>query len=123
MEILEKKQSSDGSIKYLWSLDDGRTVESVYFAFRGAIYTCISSQVGCNVACPFCETGKQIALRDLTDDEIVEQVQRTLNELGDDGATARLDHVAVAGMGEPLLNFKNIASAAERVRNGGLATT
>jgi len=122
MICVEKQYSNDGSIKYLWQLTDGKTVESIYFIFCDQIYTCISSQVGCNVKCEFCETGKQSNLRNLLAEEMYGQVAETLNDLRSKTLT-RLYQVAVAGMGEPLLNFQNLMNAASRMIDEDLAET
>ena len=103
LTMLSKQQSLDGSIKYLWELCDGNTVESIYFFFRGTFYTCISSQVGCNVGCPFCETGKQRVKRNLTAYEMYAQVAAIRESVSRTGGPDVLDQVAIAGMGEPLL--------------------
>lgn len=118
-----KEISADGSIKYLWKLDDGKTVESIYFTFQDKLYTCISSQVGCNVGCPFCETGKQRNLRNLNIQEIYNQVAMTLKDLRLTGGPDRLYQVAFAGMGEPLLNFAHVTTAAARLISNGLTET
>jgi 23S rRNA (adenine2503-C2)-methyltransferase len=112
MKYIDKRQSLDGSTKYLWQLDDLKTVESIYFTFREEKYTCISSQVGCNVKCVFCETGKQNNLRDLTPVEIFNQVKQTMHDLD---IREALYQVAFAGMGEPLLNIHNVIAGAEMI--------
>jgi len=119
MKYIDKLLSADGSRKYLWQLDDSKTVESIYFIFNGKKYTCISSQVGCNVKCVFCETGKQNNLRDLTANEIFTQVKATHTDLN---STEPLYEVVFAGMGEPLLNFNNVMDGAGLVLNNGLAS-
>lgn len=123
MIIQEKLSSNDGSVKYLWELSDGKTVESIYFAFREKLYVCISSQVGCNVKCPFCETGKQNVLRNLEAHEIYDQVALAVDDLKSSGSAYSLDQVAVAGMGESLLNFKNLKEASANLINDGLTRT
>ena len=123
MLILEKKYSKDGSIKYLWELDDNKTVESIYFTFNNEQYICISSQVGCNIKCPFCETGKQRNLRNLTSDEIYQQVSLTLCDLGYQNKSNHFYQVAIAGMGEPLQNFDNVTNAAHKLRNDLISQT
>jgi 23S rRNA (adenine2503-C2)-methyltransferase len=120
---LLKQQSQDGSIKFLWRFADGKTVESIYFIFQGQVYTCISSQVGCNVGCPFCETGKQRTLRNLTVDEIYAQVALIRDVVREAGGPDILYQTAFAGMGEPLLNFEAVVTAATRLRAAGLTET
>ena len=120
MKYIDKRQSADGSRKYLWQLDDFKTVESIYFIFNGKKYTCISSQVGCNVKCVFCETGKQNNLRDLTATEIFTQVKEAHIDLD---MTEPLHEVVFAGMGEPLLNSSNVISGAAQILEHELAST
>ncbi len=120
MKYIDKQQSSDGSRKYLWELNDMKTVESIYFIFNNEKYTCISSQVGCNVKCVFCETGKQNNLRNLTSNEIFMQVKTTLEDLK---INEPLYQVAFAGMGEPLLNFENVLEGASRILENKLSKT
>ncbi len=120
MKYIDKHLSADGSRKYLWQLDDLKTVESIYFIFNNKKYTCISSQVGCNVKCVFCETGKQFNLRNLTAAEITAQVKETHSDLE---MTAPLSEVVFAGMGEPLLNFNNVIGGAEQILENKLAST
>lgn len=119
MKYIDKLQSADGSRKYLWQLDDEKTVESIYFIFNGKKYTCISSQVGCNVKCVFCETGKQNNLRDLTAAEIFTQVKATHSDLN---ISEPLFEVVFAGMGEPLLNFNNVIHGAEQILDNKLSS-
>jgi 23S rRNA (adenine2503-C2)-methyltransferase len=120
---LLKQRSQDGSIKFLWQFLDGKTVESIYFIFQGQVYTCISSQIGCNVTCPFCETGKQRTLRNLTVEEIYAQVALIRDVVCEVGGPDVLYQTAFAGMGEPLLNFEAVVTAAERLRTTGLTQT
>jgi len=120
MKYLDKKQSLDGSTKYLWELNDRKTVESIYFLFNNEKYTCISSQIGCNVKCVFCETGKQNNLRNLTSNEILTQVESTIHDLKIDEP---LYQVAFAGMGEPLLNFENVIEGSKLIHENKLSKT
>lgn len=123
MTCLHKHYSQDGSIKFLWQSADGKTVESIYFTFQGQVYTCISSQIGCNVCCPFCETGKQRTLRNLTADEIYAQVALIHDTVHEVNGPPMLYQTAFAGMGEPLLNFEQVVAAATRLRADGLTQT
>lgn len=120
---LRRQYSQDGSIKFLWQLADGKTVESIYFTFQGQVYTCISSQIGCNVTCPFCETGKQRTLRNLTVNEIYAQVALIRDAVREAGGPDVLYQTAFAGMGEPLLNYDNVVAAATLLRTEGLTKT
>lgn len=112
--------SSDGSRKFLWQLSDQRTVESIFFTFPDAgqerPFVCISSQDGCNVRCAFCATGQQPMRRNMTADEMVAQVVQSMEIVQAAGGPTRAFHVAFAGMGEPLLNYQHVITAAARLR-------
>ena len=116
--ISKKRQvSEDGSIKYLWALNDGLRIESVYLPYEhsGRNSVCISSQVGCKLGCKFCVTGKHGWQRNLTTGEIVDQVikiinDRTVDNKGNDSFTG-LSNIVFMGMGEPLLNIKPVLQA------------
>ena len=106
--------SIDGSRKWLLRLIDGNEVECVHIpeADRGAL--CISSQVGCTLACRFCHTGTQALVRNLGVGEIVGQVMMARDALGEwpsppDGRM--ISNIVVMGMGEPLYNYDNVAAA------------
>ncbi len=119
---LDRRQSADGSIKYLWQLEQG-TVESIFFTFQGQPYICVSSQMGCNVGCPFCATGRQRNRYNLTATEITAQVQLAMQDLSECGGPARIFQVAFAGMGEPLLNFRHVTTAAAALLESGITET
>ena len=96
----------DNTTKYLWELSDGFSIESVIIYEGERITFCVSSQVGCALDCKFCATGKMGFLRNLTSGEIVEQVLR-MKAL----AQGLLTNIVFMGMGEPMLNFKNVHKA------------
>jgi 23S rRNA (adenine2503-C2)-methyltransferase len=109
-----EQRSRDGTRKWLLELADGNLVESVHIPEedRGAL--CVSSQVGCTLACRFCHTGTQTLVRNLTAGEIVGQVLVARDGLGEwpspkDGRM--LSNVVLMGMGEPLYNYENVARA------------
>lgn len=106
---LEKTTSSpnDNTTKFLWKLSDGLSIESVIIYEGKRITFCISSQVGCALDCKFCSTGKMGFIRNLTPGEIVEQVMRMK-----DLATDKPTNIVYMGMGEPMLNLKNVHKAA-----------
>lgn len=119
MKIINKEKSIDGSIKYLFGLSDGTTVESVLLLMKdkqqdedgniikSAQYTfCISSQVGCKVGCTFCLTAKGGFTRDLTAGEIVAQVLYLKKENNID--ENKSVNIVYMGMGEPLDNYTNL---------------
>ena len=104
--------SSDGTRRFLLKLADGREVESVFMPEEHRDTICISSQVGCPLACDFCMTGVIGLKRDMTVGEIVSQVVIVLNEVY--GAGAEPPHgtnIVMMGMGEPLLNYDSVMKA------------
>ena len=106
--------STDGTRRYLLTLDDGRTVETVLMPEETRDTFCISSQVGCPVNCRFCLTALMGLERNLTAGEIVGQVLFLLREHGldraADGPASRVN-IVMMGMGEPLLNLPNVLKA------------
>lgn len=113
--LTRRQVSEDGTTKLLLRLADGRTVESVlmpdYHPDRAA--GCISSQVGCAMGCDFCATTQTGFERNLTSGEIVEQFIRLRREALAAGRTLRT--VVFMGMGEPMLNLKNVIAAVRRM--------
>ncbi|MFW5678902.1 MAG: 23S rRNA (adenine(2503)-C(2))-methyltransferase RlmN [Pseudomonadota bacterium] len=118
--VSEQQTSSDGTIKWLIRMNDGREVEAVYIPEpdRGAL--CISTQVGCTLACTFCHTGTMKLVRNLTVAEIVEQLRIARDTLGDwdDTRPRRLTNIVVMGMGEPLFNYDNVRDALRVAMDG-----
>lgn len=114
-ELAQKQVSADGTAKLLLRLRDGRTVESVlmpdYREDRAA--GCISSQVGCAMGCDFCATTQTGFERNLTSGEIIEQFRHLRREAHATGRTLRT--IVFMGMGEPMLNLKNVLAAIERI--------
>ena len=109
--------SKDGTRKRAYRLWDGQLIESVLMPYRDGRYTaCISSQAGCAMGCVFCATGQMGFARQLTPDEILEQVARFDAELRrDQGESARVSNVVFMGMGEPLANYRNVRTAINRI--------
>jgi 23S rRNA (adenine2503-C2)-methyltransferase len=106
--------SKDGTRKRAYQLHDGQLIESVLMPYDDGKYTaCISSQAGCAMACVFCATGQMGFARQLTPDEIFEQVARFSSELAADGG--RLSNIVFMGMGEPLANYRNVRTAVNRI--------
>ncbi len=98
--------SSDGTRRFLLKLEDGREVESVFMPEERRDTICISSQVGCPLACDFCMTGVIGLKRNLTAGEIVSQIVIVLNEVYGVGVEApHGTNIVMMGMGEPLLNY------------------
>lgn len=107
-------RSVDGTIKYRWKTRDGRYIESVYMPSEDRKTLCVSTQVGCAMACSFCMTGTLGLKRNLTPGEIVAQVHAVNREVraNEKLETLRpLTNLVFMGMGEPLHNFNNLKTA------------
>lgn len=102
--VTKTDSAPDGTTKYLLSLPDEEVVEAVFLPYAGRTSVCISSQVGCPMACSFCATGTEGLARNLTAGEIVDQVL-CLQSLHPE---RRISHIVLMGMGEPLLNFNEV---------------
>ncbi len=114
MTIADKQVSSDGTIKYAFRLHEGSVVEGVLIPTRSRTTACISSQVGCSLACKFCATGRLKRMRNLEAYEIYDQVA----EIYHDATILRdkpLSNIVYMGMGEPLLNYANMLHSTERI--------
>ena len=106
--IHEKYESKlDKSIKYLFRLIDGLAVEAVYMEEGSRITVCLSTMVGCPVACPYCATGVMGFKRNLTAGEILDQLILIQSDLG-----AKVTNIVFMGMGEPFLSYDNVIKAA-----------
>jgi 23S rRNA (adenine2503-C2)-methyltransferase len=106
--------SKDGTRKRAYRLHDGQLIESVLMPYEdGRNTACISSQAGCAMACSFCATGQMGFARQLSPDEIYEQVARFSSELR--AENKRLSNVVMMGMGEPLANYRNVIEAIKRM--------
>lgn len=108
--------TADGgtTVKTLWRLHDGVKVESVLMRYPNRATLCVSSQVGCGMACPFCATGQMGLTRNMSTAEIVEQVRLSARALRDGeiaGGPGRLTNLVFMGMGEPLANYKTVMAA------------
>jgi len=106
--LVRLQRATDGTRKYLFRLADGEEIESVLIPDDGRLTACISTQVGCPLACRFCLTGLMGMRRNLTAGEIVGQVL-TLQDALD--REERISNLVLMGMGEPLLNFPNVEKA------------
>jgi 23S rRNA (adenine2503-C2)-methyltransferase len=105
LKLAHLKVSSDGTRKYLFELPDGQLVESVLMSFqdRPSLTACVSSQVGCAVGCTFCATGYMGFKRNLSAQEITDQIMSIQRESG-----KRVANVVYMGQGEPLLNVEEV---------------
>lgn len=112
--------TADGgtTVKTLWRMFDGALVESVLMRYPDRSTLCVSSQVGCGLACAFCATGQMGLTRNLSTAEIVEQVRVAARSLVDGevpGGATRLSNVVFMGMGEPLANYAAVLGAVRRI--------
>jgi 23S rRNA (adenine2503-C2)-methyltransferase len=103
-----RESSTDGTIKYLLRLTDGKAVEAVFIPERQRITLCLSSQIGCALGCAFCLTAKMGLVRNLTPGEIAGQVSIMA---GEHGLGANHYNLVFMGMGEPLHNYDNVLAA------------
>jgi 23S rRNA (adenine2503-C2)-methyltransferase len=112
-EIAFQQQATDGTIKFVIRLDGGQEVETVWIPEADRATLCVSSQVGCALECTFCSTAQQGFNRNLTVSEIIGQVWRVATTLGLSSDTSKrpVTNVVMMGMGEPLLNLKNVVPA------------
>ncbi len=113
-EIQEVHQATDRTVKFLFQLADGRSVETVLIPFQGKYTACLSSQVGCAMNCSFCYTGTQGFTRNLKTQEIVGQLLEAKRWLSDNRPNdCRLLNVVFMGQGEPLHNFDAVKKSVE----------
>jgi len=111
--VVTEQRSKDGTIKWSMAVSGGQEVEAVYIPEGDRATLCVSSQVGCALECPFCSTGAQGFNRNLSVSEIIGQVWRAAEVVGVKGDTGQrpITNVVMMGMGEPLLNLKNVVPA------------
>ena len=106
IKLVKKQVSIDKTRKYLFELDDKEHIEAVLMHHDYGVSVCVSSQVGCNMGCKFCASGKYGKVRDLQTWEMVSEVIAIVNDLRDDDI--RLSHVVIMGIGEPFENYDNV---------------
>ena len=106
--------SNDGTIKSAFKLYDGHLVEGVLIPADDRMTACVSSQVGCSLSCKFCATGYMKRERNLDPGEIYDQVV-TIRNQADENYDQALSNIVFMGMGEPLLNYKNVLEGIERI--------
>ena len=113
-KITESQKSADRTIKSAFGLYDNNNVEGVLIPTKSRMTACISSQVGCSLTCKFCATGKLDRLRNLNADEIYDQVFM-LNEQALSNYNQKLSNIVYMGMGEPLLNYRNVLESIGKI--------
>lgn len=114
IKVDKMQRSSDGTIKNAVTLHDGLIVESVLIPAEKRITACVSSQVGCSLACKFCATARLKRQRNLSVDEIYDQVV-AIKEQAELFYGRPLTNIVFMGMGEPLLNYANVLGAIEKI--------
>ncbi|MCX6556876.1 MAG: 23S rRNA (adenine(2503)-C(2))-methyltransferase RlmN [Candidatus Aminicenantes bacterium] len=110
--VLSVRSDEQGTRKYLVGLEDGQKVETVLIREKDHYTFCLSTQVGCPLACRFCATGAMGFRRNLSVGEIVSQMLTLKKELGEYSGKLNL---VFMGMGEPLLNYENLNQALQRI--------
>lgn len=116
-EAVVDQRSADGTRKWLLRLDGANAVETVLIPEKSRDTLCVSSQVGCALECSFCSTGVQGFNRNLSTAEIVGQLWFVNRELARERPDRQVTNVVFMGMGEPLLNFRNVVPAAELMKD------
>lgn len=106
-----KQESADGTIKFLFRLEDDNLIETVLMRHKFGLSVCVTTQVGCNIGCSFCASGLLTKTRDLSSGEIVEQIMIVQHHLDKAKQDERVSHVVVMGIGEPFDNFKNVVDS------------
>jgi len=114
LTVDEFQISTDGTIKLRLKLHDGLLIEGVLIPADDRFTACVSSQVGCSLTCKFCATGQMKRMRNLEVAEIFDQVV-ILNEICNEYYGSNLTNVVYMGMGEPLLNYKNVLESINRL--------
>ena len=116
LSLADLQKSSDGTVKFLFELNDGNLIEAVNIPAAKRVTGCISSQAGCKFACEFCASALKGFKRNLATGEILDEVLYLKNNLQD----AQLTHIVFMGTGEPLDNYENVLKAV-RVINSAKA--
>ena len=120
IKLKQRQASKDGTVKYLFELQDGFLVETVLMQFDYGKSVCVSSQVGCNMGCTFCASGLLKKNRDLSAGEMMAQVMYVQKEL--DAREERVSHIVIMGTGEPFDNYDNVMDFLKTVNHDlGLA--
>ncbi len=114
IKIRKFQRSTDGTIKNAVGLKDDLVVESVLIPAKKRTTACVSSQVGCSLDCKFCATARLKRMRNLTPDEIVDQVVEA-DKQSREFYGHPLTNIVFMGMGEPLLNYDNVMQAVEKI--------
>ncbi|MCC3372719.1 23S rRNA (adenine(2503)-C(2))-methyltransferase RlmN [Cohnella sp. REN36] len=103
-----RQESKDGTVKFLFKLQDGNLIETVLMRHKYGLSVCVTTQVGCNIGCSFCASGLIAKSRDLSAGEITEQIMNVQRHLDGAGQGEKVSHIVVMGIGEPFDNFANL---------------
>ncbi len=114
LSVSDQQKSNDGTIKVAFTTYDGYITEGVLIPTENRVTACISSQVGCSLACKFCATGRLKLMRNLSQGEIFDQVL-LLTQLSEKHYGKKLTNIVFMGMGEPLLNYKNVINGSNKI--------
>lgn len=114
LTINTTQYSADGTVKSRFKTFDNHFVEGVLIPTEDRKTACVSSQIGCSLSCKFCATGKMERERNLTFDEIFDQVA-LINDQSERIYEKRLSNIVFMGMGEPLLNYNNVLKAIDKI--------
>ena len=119
LKLKKIRKSIDGSVKYLFELSDGKSIEAVYMPWYDEsdgeierVTLCISSMAGCPVECAFCATGTLGFIRNLETAEIIDQILFVEKDL-----STKITNIVFMGMGEPLLNYNNVVKTIDVLVN------
>ncbi len=112
LSLIKRQDSKDGTVKFLFKLEDGNLIETVVMSHHYGKSVCVTTQVGCNIGCQFCASGQTKKIRDLSAGEIVRQVL-TAEEL----IETRISHVVIMGIGEPFDNYNNTMDFIKIINN------
>lgn len=114
LEVANSQLSSDGTIKSAFKLHDEELIEGVLIPADDRMTACVSSQVGCSLSCKFCATGYMDRKRNLDPGEIYDQVV-AIDQQAKTNYDQPLSNIVFMGMGEPLLNYKNVLQGIDRI--------
>ncbi|MFW7432301.1 23S rRNA (adenine(2503)-C(2))-methyltransferase RlmN [Vagococcus carniphilus] len=102
------QESNDGTVKYLFELEDKYMIETVLMRQKYGLSVCVTTQIGCNIGCSFCASGLLKKQRNLTTGEIVAQIMQVQHYFDERNEEERVSHIVVMGIGEPFDNYDNV---------------
>ena len=108
LKELVVQESNDGTVKYLFELEDKHMIETVLMRQKYGLSVCVTTQIGCNIGCSFCASGLLKKQRNLTAGEIVAQIMQVQHYFDERNEEERVSHIVVMGIGEPFDNYDNV---------------